>query len=294
MPEGPFTGTARAEGPIAGKAALITAGGTGIGYASARRLLEDGVSVTIAARREDVLALAAERLRSEVPDCPPVGHVVCDVTDEAQVAAAVQAAAEPTGALHFVVASAGMGSLGPLHKTSLDEWRAVLDTNLTGTFLTFKHATPVVVASGGGSMVAISSTAGAQLHAFLGAYGVTKAGIDMLVTHFAEELGAYGVRVNSIRPGAVATELMEIPLSVEPLVDDYLEQMPVSRIGTPEDVAEAVRFMLGPESSWITGIRLDIDGGMHIRRGASYEHLARAFFGDEGLEDMKRPATPFD
>jgi NAD(P)-dependent dehydrogenase (short-subunit alcohol dehydrogenase family) len=275
--------------PLAGRAALVTAGGTGIGFACARRLVRDGASVTIAARREEVLAAAADRLRADAPDGAVVQHAVCDVTDEEQVAAAVAAAAEPLGALHHVVASAGGGSLGTISNTSLEEWNSVLALNLTGTFLTFKHATRPVVDAGGGSMVAISSTAAAQMHSLLGVYGVSKAGVDMMVTHLADELGPYGVRVNSVRPGLVETEMVEIPMQVEALVDDYLDQMPLRRVGQPDDIADVVRFLLGPESSWITGLRVDVDGGMHIRRAASYQHLARSFFGDDGLEQFMRP-----
>jgi NAD(P)-dependent dehydrogenase (short-subunit alcohol dehydrogenase family) len=277
------------EGALAGKAALVTAGGTGIGFACAHRLVRDGVTVTIAARREEVLADAAERLRGAATAGATVHHITCDVANEEQVARAVAAAAEPCGALHYVVASAGGGSLGPLHKTSLDEWNMILGTNLTGTFLTFKHAAGPLAATGEGSMVAISSTAGAQMHSLLGAYAVTKAGIDMMVSHLADELGPFGVRVNSVRPGIVATELMSIPMQAGGLVDDYLANMPLGRIGQPEDVAELVRFLLGPESSWVTGVRLDIDGGMHLRRAANYEHLARAFFGDEGTAQLLEP-----
>jgi NAD(P)-dependent dehydrogenase (short-subunit alcohol dehydrogenase family) len=277
------------ETPLAGGAALVTAGGTGIGYACAERLVRDGVTVTIAARREDVLVAAAEKLRAVVAHGATVHSVVCDVSDEAQVQAAIAAAAEPRGGLQHVVASAGTGSLGPIHKTSLAEWNTVLATNLTGTFLTLRHATHVVAESGGGTMVAISSTAGNQLHPFLGTYAVTKAGIDMMVRHLADELGPFGVRVNSVRPGIVETELMEIPMQAQALVDDYLEQMTLGRVGQPADIAEAVRFLLGPESSWITGICLDIDGGMHLRRGADYAHLARGFVGDEGTEALRQP-----
>lgn len=275
--------------PLAGKAALVTAGATGIGFACARRLVQDGASVTIAARREEVLRDAADRLRQDAPDGVVVQYAVCDVSVEEQVVAMVARAAEPTGGLHAVVASAGVGSLGPVHKTGLDEWNGVLATNLTGTFLTFRHSAGLVVRSGGGALVAISSTAGAQVHRFLGAYGVSKAGVDMLVAYLADELGAHGVRVHSVRPGLVETEMLEIPMQVGGLVDDYLDQMPVRRVGRPEDVAELVRFLVGPESTWMTGGTHDIDGGMHLRRAADYRHLARGLFGDEATAELDQP-----
>jgi NAD(P)-dependent dehydrogenase (short-subunit alcohol dehydrogenase family) len=127
------------------------------------------------------------------------------------------------------------------------------------------------------------------MHSLLNTYAVTKTEIDMMVSHLTDELGPFGVRMNSIRPNIVETEMMAVPMQVDGLVNDYLEQMPLGRVGQPRDIAELVRFLLGPESSWITGIRVDIDGGMHLRRAASYEHLAHAFFGDEGTAAMLQP-----
>ncbi len=273
---------------LAGCSALVTAGGTGIGFGCARHLLRDGASVTIVARREEVLAEAAERLRVEAPEGATVRYTVCDVADEDQVAAAVALAAERGDGLQICVASAGTGSLGPLYNASLEEWQGVIDVNLTGTFLTFKHAAKAIAGSGGGSMIAISSAASTQVHPWLGIYAASKAAVDMMVEHLADELGAFGVRVNTVRPGIVETEMMEIPMQAAALVEDYLQNQTLDRVGTPDDVAAAVRFLAGPESSWVTGTHLEIDGGMHLRRAASYEHMARALFGDEGAEEMKR------
>jgi NAD(P)-dependent dehydrogenase (short-subunit alcohol dehydrogenase family) len=116
----------------------------------------------------------------------------------------------------------------------------------------------------------MSSGAGHFPHRYLWAYGAAKAGIDMLCQYAAEELGHTGVRVNTVRPGIVDDELMAPITAGGPLLDDYLAEMPISRLGTVEDIAASVRFLAGPESAWITGECLTVDGGHHLRRGANY------------------------
>lgn len=201
---------------------------------------------------------------------------------------AVAAASEPLGGLHLAVASAGRGGLGPIIATPLEEWEDILATNLTGTFLLFKHAGAAIARSGGGSMVAISSIAAAVTHPFMGPYCVSKAGIDMLVRQTADELGRAGVRVNSVRPGIVATDLVSMIMDDEHVMASYLENMPISRSGEVGDVAAAVRYLLGPESSWVTGTSLSVDGGHHLRRGPDFEPAARLFFGDEAVDAAPR------
>jgi NAD(P)-dependent dehydrogenase (short-subunit alcohol dehydrogenase family) len=123
-----------------------------------------------------------------------------------------------------------------------------------------------------GSVIAISSGAGGFPHRWLWAYGASKAGIDMFCTSAAEELGP-DIRVNSVRPGIVDDELMSMITAGGPLLDDYIAGMPMERVGTVDDIAQAVRFLAGPESSWITGVNLPIDGGHHLRHGANYQLL---------------------
>lgn len=275
--------------PLSGQAALITGGATGIGLACARHLLRDGATVTIAGRREDRLRESADALRAEAPEGATVGWVRCDTADEAEVAAAVAAASEPLGGLHLALASAGIGGLGPLITTSVEEWNNILATNLTGTFLLFKHAGAAIAATGGGAMAAISSIAAAETHRFMAPYCVSKAGIDSLVANAADELGVAGIRVNSVRPGLVDTELVEMILAEDGTTTSYLANMPVSRVGVVDDIAAAVRYLLGPESAWVTGVHLSVDGGHHLRRGPDYEPIARVLFGD--AVDGKLPAA---
>lgn len=272
------------EGALAGRSALVTGGGSGIGLACAARLLADGASVTITGRSEDTLRGAAEELETAAPDGATVRWAPSDVADESTVSRAVDVACEATGRLDIAVASAGTGSVGPVTSFPLEEWRRVMDTNLTGAFLTFKHAGAAMQRGGGGSIIAISSIAGPLSHAFMGAYCASKAGLDMLVKVTADELGRCGVRVNSVRPGLVQTQLGDHLIGDQDVLDDYLAQMPISRVGTVEDVAEAVRYLAGPESSWVTGQWLGVDGGHTLRRGPDVEHWARGLYGDEAID----------
>jgi len=273
---------------VAGLSALVTGGGSGIGLGAATRLVGDGAHVTICGRTEERLRWAVASLeevaRGSGPEGSPEGtaaYVVADVTIEEQVAEAVSVAASERGRLDILFANAGGAMhMGPITGADLDQVRATVDLNLIGTFLCIKHGAPLMAAgvgagvdgreARGGSIIGMSSGAGAFPHRYLWAYGSAKAGIDMLCKYAAEELGSSGVRVNTVQPGIVDDELMAPITAGGPLLDDYLEQMPISRLGTVEDIAAAVRFLAGPESAWISGESLAIDGGHHLRRGANY------------------------
>ena len=270
------------------QSAVISGGGSGIGLESARRLVRDGASVVLFGRTPERLEAGAESLAPDLAPGATVTTFVGDTADEAAVAAAV-AAADAVAPLGLVVASAGRGGLGPMVGTPIEEWNDIVATNLTGTFLLFKHAGAALARNGGGSMVAISSIAAAVTHPFMGPYCITKAAIDALVRQFADELGRAGVRVNSVRPGIVDTDLVSMIMDDEQVMASYLENMPVARPGHVDDVAAAVRYLLGPESSWVTGTSLSIDGGHHLRRGPDFEPAARAFFGDDAVEGRVPP-----
>jgi NAD(P)-dependent dehydrogenase (short-subunit alcohol dehydrogenase family) len=272
-------------GALEGKSALITGGGSGIGLACARQLLRDGATVTIAGRSADKLRAAAAELEREAPAGAEVRTAACDVTDEAAVEAAVLAATGPDG-LDIAVANAGGGAAGSILTTSVEEWRFTLDVNLTGTFLTLKHAGRAMAR--GGAIVAVSSIAGILTHRFMSAYCASKAGLEMLVRCAADELGGLGVRVNAVRPGLVPTDLAT-PLTADPVVvDDYLDQMPLARLGTTEDIAAAVRWLAGPESAWVTGQCIAIDGGHSLRRGPRIDTMVETFLGAEVAASIRR------
>jgi NAD(P)-dependent dehydrogenase (short-subunit alcohol dehydrogenase family) len=270
--------------PLAGKSALFTGGGSGIGLACARWFARDGGSVTLMGRTEARLTAAADALRGEVPNGATVSIAVGDAANEDDVTAAVAIACAPTGGLDGCVASAGTGGLGPVIALPLEEWDRVMTTNLTGTFLTMKHACAAMARTGGGSFVAISSIAAPLTHPYMSAYCVSKAAIETLCRNAADELGRAKVRVNAVRPGLVPTELADPLVSDEQVVDDYLAQMPLGRLGEVDDVAASVRYLLGPESTWVTGQVLGVDGGHTLRRGPNVEHWARALYGDDAVD----------
>jgi NAD(P)-dependent dehydrogenase (short-subunit alcohol dehydrogenase family) len=256
-------------GDIEGRATLVTGGGSGIGLGTATRFASDGAHVTICGRTEDRLIRACEQIRTTALSGAIVQYVVADVTFEDQVRAAMALAAEPTGGLDIVFCCAGgTAHMGPITDADADAVRATVELNLIGTFLCIKHAVPFM--GGGGSIVGMSSGAGHFPHRYLWAYGMAKAGIEMLVRYAAEELAASGIRVNAVQPGIIDDELMAFITAGGPLLDDYMAQTPISRPGTVQDVTEAVRFLAGPESAWITGECLAVDGGHHLRRGANY------------------------
>jgi len=273
--------TGRGSG-IAGWSALVTGGGSGIGLGAATRLVGDGAHVTICGRTEERLRAAVASLETAAGAAGgSAAYVVADVTVEDQIAEAITRAAAARGRLDILFANAGGAAhMGPIAGADLDQVRATVDLNLIGTFLCIKHAAPLMAAGvgrgadngepAGGSIIGMSSGAGHFPHRYLWAYGAAKAGIDMLCRYAAEELGRSGIRVNTVQPGIVDDELMAPITAGGPLLDDYLAEMPISRLGTVEDIASLVRFLAGPESAWITGESFAVDGGHHLRRGANY------------------------
>ncbi len=251
-------------------AVLVTGGGTGIGRACAARLAADGAHVTICGRTESKLKDAASRIGGK-----NVRYLVADITDEGSVEEAVAFASEPTGGLSGCIANAGGGGgLAPTSKQDTAEFTRVLELNALGTFLCLKHTLPKLVESGHGSFVGMSSIAGKLVHPYFGGYGAGKAALEQLVRVAADEYGHLNVRVNAIRPGFVATEIMEGIDRDGPIYDSYVQNTPLPRLGEPEDIANLARFLIGPESTWITGQIIEVDGGHSLRRGPNFKPFA--------------------
>jgi NAD(P)-dependent dehydrogenase (short-subunit alcohol dehydrogenase family) len=249
------------------RSALVSGGGTGIGFACAAALAADGYAVTICGRTEATLEQAVAKLGGEAT------YVVADVTDEASVADAVAVAAAG-GELHAVVANAGGGGmLSPTHQQDLAEFTRVLHQNVLGTLLLAKHSLPHLVRSKG-SFIGMSSLAGHVTHRWFGAYPVSKAGIEELVRNIADEYGPAGVRANAVRPGFTATELMEGVPRDSPVFQSYLDNTPLGGVAEPSDVADLVAFLVSDKARWITGQCIDVDGGHHLRRGPDYSLFA--------------------
>ena len=255
---------------LEGRRAIVVGGGSGIGLASARMLAADGAQVTIAARRGDALAQAAAGLADEGLE---VATAVCDALDGASVAAAVQAAANEHGHLHIAVVVPGGGSIKPVLRFDDDQFSAEVDKNVRPVFLLLKYAGQAMVRAGGGSFVAISSTAASFVPRYLASYAAGKAAVDQLVRVAASELGELGVRVNSVRPGLTRTATTAGAFANAPMIEAFLDGQPIRRSGEADDIAAAVRYFAGPESSWTTGQLLTVDGGHTLREFPNYADL---------------------
>ncbi len=258
-------------GGLEGMSVLVTGGGSGIGAACASRLAADGAAVTISGRTDAKLEAAAERIAAGAGHGGSVQIVAGDVTRESDVERMVERAAEATGTLDGCIANAGgAGAMRPYHLQDAEEFLRVLHLNVLGTMLCVKHTTPRMVEAGGGSFIGMSSIAGHLTHPYFGAYCVGKAGIEEMMKNCADEFGARGVRFNSIRPGFIATEMMQaIPRDSE-TYRSYIENTPMRDVGRPEDVGALARFLCGDESRWITGTAINVDGGHHLRRGPDF------------------------
>ncbi|MCZ6830352.1 MAG: SDR family oxidoreductase [Gammaproteobacteria bacterium] len=256
---------------LAGMGILVTGGGTGIGKACAAKLVSDGAAVTICGRTEASLQAATDEIAAVAGEGGSIQWLTGDVTSEADVEAFIARAAQPTGKLNGVVANAGGGGMPmPYGKLDTDEFMRVLNLNVLGTMLCMKHSIPLMLEAGGGSFVGMSSLAGHITHPFFHAYCAGKAGVEAMMRNAADEYGKDNIRFNAIRPGFVATEIMEgIPRDSE-VYKSYIDNTPMNDVGQPEDIAELARFLIGPESRWITGQCINVDGGHCLRRGPDF------------------------
>ena len=219
-----------------------------------------------------------------------VSSVVADVTDEAQVQAAVDAACID-GALDIAVANAGVPMPGSVLHLTDDHWMGPVGVNLLGTAHTIKHAARRM-AGNGGSIVAISSIASSRPAAFMATYNVTKAAVDELVRTCAAELGRFGIRVNGVRPGWVATETVTATTTPEnmAIIRDGTPLAGLSAhggLGLPEDVARAVVYFASDYSGWVTGQLLGVCGGSSLPPpSGDFSYVARMLFPDDMARDF--------
>ena len=244
------------------RTAVVVGGASGIGRAVAHALAADKYRVTVADRNTN----GADRVRAGLGD--PHLSATVEVTDEESV----HELFAQSGPLDVVVNTAGFSGIGLITELPVEEFRLVVDVCLTGAFLVIKHAAPQL--HDGGALVSLSSLNGRQPAAAMSAYCAAKAGLSMLTQVAALELAPRGIRVNAVAPGFVHTPPTEPAAQIPGVLDDYLENTPLGRAGTPEDVAEAVMFLCSPKSSWLTGEVLDLNGGAHLKRYPDiYGHL---------------------
>lgn len=202
-----------------------------------------------------------------------VSTAVCDALDGPSVAAAVTAAADAAGQLHIAVVVPGGGSIKPVLQYDDDQFSAEVDKNVRPVYLLLKYAGRAMVRAGGGSFVAISSTAAEMVPRYLASYAAGKAAVDQLVRVAASELGPHGVRVNSVRPGLTRTGATAGAFANERMVEAFLDGQAIRRGGEATDIAAAVRYFAGPESSWTTGQHLTVDGGHTLHEFVDYAKL---------------------
>lgn len=270
---------------LADRTYLVTGGGSGIGKGVAEGLARAGAHVMIIGRSGDRLAAAADEIAAVASGS--VRFESADVTDEDQVAAAVEAVTGWNGRLHGVVHCAGGSqTIGPITQIDSEAWRRTVDLNVNGTMYVLKHAAREMVRAGGGSFVGISSIAASNVHRWFGAYGVTKSALDHLMMLAADELGPSWVRVNGIRPGLIRTDLVQVIIDSPEVSEDYRQCTPLPRIGEVTDIAGTAMFLLSDAASWITGQIINVDGGHGLRRGPDMSAMLAPVFGADGLRGV--------
>jgi NAD(P)-dependent dehydrogenase (short-subunit alcohol dehydrogenase family) len=266
---------------------LVTGGGSGIGKGVAAGLVAAGASVMIVGRNPDRLAGAVKEIEASAAGSGSIRYEPADITDEEETTRAVDAVTAWHGRLHGVVHCAGGSeTIGPITQVDSQLWRRAVDLNVNGTMYVLKHSAREMVRGGGGSFVGISSIAASNTHRWFGAYGVSKSALDHMMQLAADELGASWVRVNSVRPGLIRTELVAPVLESPELSEDYRLCTPLPRPGEVEDVANLAMFLLSDAASYVTGQVINVDGGLMLRRGPDFSAMLEPVFGADGLRGV--------
>ncbi len=253
------------------KAALITGGASGIGKRIAERFLEEGARVVIA----DVSEENCETFEGRTDN--RLFTILTDVTSEESIRRAVAFTVEKFGGIDVGVTSAGTGGLGLIVEYPEEQWNHEIDVCLKGTFLAVKHMAGQMIAQGnGGSIINMASLNARQPAEGMSAYCVAKAGVEMLTKVAAMELGPHKIRVNCLCPGLTDTPLTTFIYQTPQVLEKYLENIPLGRGGTTDDIASAAVFLASGEASWITAESLFIDGGSQTK---SYPQLMKILSG---------------
>lgn len=237
------------------KITIVTGAGSGIGRAIALRFAAEGATVIAVARRQEALDVLADEAEGRVVP------FACDVSIPEQVESLFRACQERFGRLDVLANNAGIGgdSLTPLHEISLESWDNVMNTNVRGMFLVLKHAIPLMLASGGGSVVNMASVGSFRASAGSGAYITSKGAVLMMTRVAALDYVHQNIRVNAVCPGIIKTAILGgVP---ESLLNELSGTVPQGRLGTPEEVASVALFLASDEASHVTGASYVVDGG---------------------------------
>ncbi|MCA3188045.1 MAG: SDR family oxidoreductase [Cupriavidus sp.] len=253
-----------------GRHALVTGGGRGIGAAIARRLLEEGASVTLVGRDCTVLDAAMQALEPLAVDGAALGAAAADITDADEVSAAFARATSERGLITLLINNAGQAHSAPFGKTDLALWQRMLDVNLTGTFLCTQAALPGMLEQGWGRIVNVASTAGLIGYGYVSAYCAAKHGVIGLTRALALELAPKGITVNAVCPGYTETDIVRDAVAnivgktgrtEEQARAELAARNPQRRLVQPDEVADAVAWLCRPSASAITGQAVPVAGG---------------------------------
>lgn len=241
---------------LRGKVAVVTGGSKGIGASTCELLVENGAKVAVVGRSQGPIDALVERLGEGA-----IG-VSADCTDPAALARVRAEAEERLGPVELLAPFAGgFGAFTPVAEMSLEEWRTVIEDNLTSTFITVKAFLDGMLERGAGSIVTMSSISARFLDKpTQAAYAASKAGVVMFTRHLALEVGEQGVRVNSVAPGTTMSERIE-RIMTEEEIERTKALSPLRLMGMPEDTAHATVFLLSDAARWLTGVTIDINGG---------------------------------
>ncbi len=243
---------------IAGRVAVITGAGGGIGRTIAGSLAQAGCKVVVVDRDEKNADETARMVADKGGDAMTA---TADVADPASVETAAKAALDRFGPCGILVNNAALVRNGPLSDLSVEDWNAVVNVNLTGYFIVAQTFARQMMANGGGAMVHVSSLSGDYPQPTSGAYSVSKAGVQMLSKNIALEWGKKGIRSNVVSPAMVLTPMSEM-IYKDPQVRAKREAIiPVGRIGTPQDIADAVCFLVSDRATYLSGQEIVVDGG---------------------------------
>ncbi len=252
-------------GRLGGRVAVVTGGGSGIGAAVARLFAAEGAEVTVCGRRPGPLEVVVGAIAA---DGGRAWAVPADVADEAQVEALLTETHRRAGRLDVLVNNAYQLALGALVELSTEDWHRSFRVTLDAAFFGTRAALRLMQAQRTGAIVNVSSTAGLAGQAGLGGYASAKAALENLTRTAAVEAAAFGVRVNSLCPGVIATEGTLSAFSDVRLRAAMTRQIPAGRFGLPEEVARAALFLASEDSSYVTGATLVVDGGQRACLGA--------------------------